>query len=168
MKRLYIDCDGVLADFDGGFERMFGMPPKAYEEMHGIEEFWRAIRHARPGFYLTLRLLPETRELMTAVSDLRPIILTGCPRGGWAETQKLRWARKHFPGIPMVTCMASDKRLYCQPGDVLVDDLEKYRHLWEKAGGKFILHRDVPSTMRQINASFWRERLVGWIKRRFR
>ena len=27
-----------------------------------------------------------------------------------------------------------------QPGDILIDDWPKYKHLWEEAGGIFILH----------------------------
>ena len=30
-KQIYIDCDGVLADFDKGAEKVLGMPPKVFE-----------------------------------------------------------------------------------------------------------------------------------------
>lgn len=139
-RRLYLDCDGVLADFDRAFEERFGHPPRAYEASHGPKVFWRNIKEEAPDFYRTLPLMPGARELFDSVAHLRPIILTGCPLGGWAEMQKLAWAAEHFPGTPMVTCMSKDKRLYCRPGDILVDDYLKYRHLWEEAGGVFIHH----------------------------
>jgi len=28
-------------------------------------------------------------DLFEAVAPMRPVILTGCPRGGWAQPQKL-------------------------------------------------------------------------------
>lgn len=161
LRRIYLDCDGVLADFDRAFEATFGHPPRAYEEAKGSETFWRDIRAEAPTFYRDLPLMPDALELFEAVAYMRPIILTGCPRGGWAEPQKLAWAAEHFPGIPMVTCRSRDKRLYCHPGDVLIDDYLKYRPLWEEALGVFIHHQNAAESMaalRQIIASPHRDR----------
>lgn len=138
QRRVYLDCDGVLADFDAAFAARFGHPPRSYEATHGSKVFWENIRDDAPDFYRTLPLMPQARELFQAVEHLRPIILTGCPMGGWAEPQKLAWAAEHFPGTPMIVCMSKDKRHYCKPGDVLIDDYLKYRDLWEQAGGTFI------------------------------
>ena len=154
MKQLYLDCDGVLADFDGGFEAQFGVTPRAYEASHGSRAFWRDIRTKAPRFYLFLPLLPDARALYEAVRHLKPTILTGCPGGGWAEAQKVAWAGVHFPDVPMITCAAREKRRYCRPGDVLVDDREKYRGLWEEAGGTFVLHRSAAASIPQVLAAF--------------
>lgn len=157
MKRLYLDCDGVLADFDGAFQERFGHPSRSYEARHGTPAFWRDLRREAPQFYLFLPLLPDARTLFDAVAHLRPTILTGCPSGGWAEPQKVAWAGVHFPGTPIITCMARDKSRYCQPGDVLVDDREKYRSLWEDAGGLFILHRSAADSIPRVLAAFEHE-----------
>jgi hypothetical protein len=154
MSRLYLDCDGVLADFDGAFEEQFGLPPRAYEAKHGIGAFWRDLRRQAPQFYLFLPLKADARELHDAVKHLEPTILTGCPSGGWAEPQKVAWAGVHFPGTPIITCMARDKRTYCQPGDVLVDDQAKHREPWTEAGGVFVLHRSAAETIPQVLAVF--------------
>jgi len=148
--QLYLDCDGVLADFDRAFAEAFGHPPRVYEERRGSKVFWRNIREEAKDFYRHLPLMEGARELYAAVAHLRPIILTGCPLGGWAEMQKIEWAREHFPGVPLIPCMSKDKRLYCRPGDALVDDYLKYRDLWEAAGGTFIHHIDVGSSIKAI------------------
>jgi hypothetical protein len=153
-KRLFLDCDGVLADFDGAFTARFGHPPRAYEARHGSAALWRDIRKEQPLFYLYLPLLPDARELYDAVAHLEPTILTGCPAGGWAEPQKVAWAGVHFPGVPMITCLSRDKREHCRPGDVLVDDYAKYRSLWEEAGGVFILHRSAAESIPQVLGEF--------------
>lgn len=145
--QLFLDCDGVLADFDAAFEAAFGHPPRAYEDKHGPTAFWRNIREEAKEFYRHLPLMSDGRQLYEGVAHLRPIILTGCPLGGWAEPQKLAWAAEHFPGVPMVTCMSRDKRTYCRPGDILIDDYLKYRHLWEEAGGTFIHHTGAASSI---------------------
>lgn len=147
--RLYLDCDGVLADFNTGFEEKFETTAEEYEDTLGTKEFWKAIRQDL-NFFGTLPLMEGAIELYVAVAQLRPIILTGCPFGNWAEHQKFGWRDKHFPGVPMVTCLSRNKRNFCQPGDILVDDITKYQHLWEEAGGTFILHTSAESTINQL------------------
>ena len=44
--RLFLDADGVLAGFDEGARRLFGMTPAAFEARHGKREFWRRIANA--------------------------------------------------------------------------------------------------------------------------
>jgi hypothetical protein len=36
------------------------------------------------------------------------------------------------------------------PGDVLVDDRENHRHLWESAGGIFVHHKSAEDSLRQL------------------
>ena len=144
--QLFLDCDGVLADFESAAEQVFDMPTAQARQHLGLRQFWDTL-HRQPDFYGSLPLLPDARILFDAVDHLRPMILTGCPLGGWAEEQKRRWAAKHFPGTPIITCMAREKSLYMQPGDLLVDDLVRNRDLWEEAGGIFLHHTSAASTL---------------------
>ncbi len=153
MRQLYLDCDGVLADFDRGATAILGMKPKAFEHRHGLGRFWQKLAQA-PDFYFSLPLLPDAMQLFDAVKHLDPIILTGLPRGNWAADQKMRWAAEHFPGVRMITCMARDKRNHAREGDVLVDDMEKYRHLWEQAGGIFVHHRSAAESIEALRDYF--------------
>ena len=153
MPQLYLDCDGVLADFDKGAEAVLGMKPKAFQHRFNIGRMWAKLAGA-PDFYGTLPLMPGAMRLFDAVKHLEPIILTGLPRGNWAADQKVRWAAKHFPGTRIITCMAVDKRNHAQAGDVLVDDTLKHRHLWEEAGGIFVHHRDVDETLKELAELF--------------
>jgi hypothetical protein len=150
-RQIYLDCDGVLADFDKGAEAIFGMPPATFETRHGAGEFWRRLT-AADGFFEHLDLLPDAQRLFEAVKPKAPIILTGMPRGRWAEPQKRRWARRHFPGVPVIATMAALKREHCHPGDVLVDDRDKHRHLWENEGGIFIHHKSARSSIAELRA----------------
>lgn len=149
-RRVYLDCDGVLADFDQGFINLTGMKPSIYEDTYGTKRFWQAIRNST-NFFGTLPLMPQAQELYNAVAHERPIILTGCPFGNWAEHQKFKWRDKHFNGVPMVTCLSRNKKDYCQPGDILVDDTIKYRHLWEQAGGIFIQYINAEQAIEELN-----------------
>jgi hypothetical protein len=152
MPRLFLDCDGVLADFDGYATGLLGMAPREFEARHGRGRFWSRIA-GHEDFFRKLPLMADARELWDAVAHLRPIILTGVPRGGWAAPQKMRWAAEHFPQARMITTMARDKRDHMEnPGDVLVDDLPKHRVLWEGAGGLFVHHRSARTTLRELKA----------------
>lgn len=152
-RRLYLDCDGVLADFDAGVRALTGLGPQEYIDRHGMGRFWKQLALA-PGFYAGLPLMPDARELFDAVRHLNPVILTGLPRGNWAAPQKVRWAAEHFPGTRIVTVMAVDKRNHCTEGDVLVDDTVKHRLLWEEAGGIFIHHRSARESIEALRAYF--------------
>ena len=147
--QLFLDCDGVLADFDSAAEKVFGMPAREAEHKLGLKTFWRKLR-AHEDFYGKLPLMPDARNLFDAVKHLNPIILTGCPLGRWAESQKHRWAAAHFPGTKMITCMAREKRMHMKPGDVLVDDSLKFRGVWEEAGGVLIHHTSADQTIAEL------------------
>jgi hypothetical protein len=153
VRQLYLDCDGVLADFNKGAAAVLGLHPRAFEKRHGPGRFWQKLATA-PDFYFGLPLMDDAMELFEAVRHLDPVILTGLPRGGWAADQKVRWAAKFFPGTRIITTAARDKRDHARPGDVLVDDQEKHRHLWEEAGGVFIHHRNARATLDELKRYF--------------
>ena len=152
-RQLYLDCDGVLADFDKGATAALGLHPRAFEKRHGIGRFWQKLATA-PDFYFGLPLMPDAMRLFEAVRHLDPIILTGLPRGNWAADQKVRWAAQYFPGTRIITTMARDKRDHAKEGDVLVDDQLRHRHLWEEVGGVFVHHRNAEDTLAELALYF--------------
>ena len=153
MPQLYLDCDGVLADFDRGAATILGMSPAKFQQRYNPGLFWKKLASA-PDFYGSLPLMEGAVRLFEAVRHLEPIILTGLPRGAWAAPQKVKWASEHFPGTRIITCMAVDKRNHAAEGDVLVDDMLKHRHLWEEAGGIFVHHSNVDETLEELAKIF--------------
>src|SRR5690348_6493457 len=151
--RLFLDADGVLADFDEGARRLLGMTPRQYEASHGRGAFWKRLAQAK-NFYGTLPEMDDARMLFDAVKQLEPTILTGLPLGKWAAPQKIDWAAEHFPGVPIITCMARDKHKHMNRGDVLVDDRENHRAAYEQAGVVFVHHKNAKDTIRQLSKIF--------------
>jgi hypothetical protein len=151
--RLFLDADGVLADFDEGAKRLLGMYPREYERKHGRGAFWKRLANAN-NFYGTLPEMADARRLFDAVKHLKPTILTGLPLGNWAAPQKVEWAAAHFPGVPIITCMARDKHKHMKPGDVLVDDRENHRAAYEAAGVVFVHHQNAEDSLRQLARIF--------------
>lgn len=150
MPHLFLDCDGVLADFDAGARAVLdGLTPIEFQSRHSRGEFWKRLART-PGFYANLPLMTDAQMLFDAVEHLHPTILTGLPLGNWAAPQKVAWAEHHFPGTPIITTMARDKFRHMTGADVLVDDRADHRTAWEDAGGTFIHHRDARSSLMQL------------------
>jgi hypothetical protein len=149
MAQLYLDLDGVLLDFDALATRVLGMPPGKFEDKYGSKLFWKKLQDF-PDFYFHLDLMSDTEKLYLNTLSCKPVILTGLPKGGWATDQKERSVAKHFPGTPLITCMARHKCDYCKPGDVLIDDRPKYKSYWEDKGGIFIVHTSADSSLKQL------------------
>lgn len=140
---LFVDLDGVLADFDRRVRELFGALPRDLPP----RVMWPRLARV-PGFYEHLDWLPGARDFWLALADLQPAILTGLPLGNWAEVQKRAWCRRELgPAVPVITCLSREKHLAARPlvrpgtRPVLVDDRASLQEAWEAAGGVFILHR---------------------------
>ena len=147
--QLFLDCDGVLANFVQGATNLLGMHPSVFEDKYGEAEMWNRIE-AYHDFFGELEPLPDSYELFDAVKHLNPVILTGRPRGEWAIEQKLKFRDKYYPGTEMIVCRSRDKIKYAKPGDVIVDDWKKWQHLWERGGGIWVLHKNAKDSIRQL------------------
>lgn len=145
MVKVFLDCDGVLADFDGHCEAVFGEKP--VREEGETKDRLKAQMRAHGSFYRDLPLKSDAMRLYEALAHANPVILTGCPEGGWAEPQKVAWAAEHFPGVPILTCRSSQKYKHARHYSLLIDDYLKYAGLWRDAGGIFLHHKDTERTL---------------------
>jgi beta-phosphoglucomutase-like phosphatase (HAD superfamily) len=160
MKRLFLDCDGVLADFNTAMLTHFGMSFAQLKEKVGYDEAWVFLRTSKNRFYRDLPLMPGAIQFYEAVKHLKPTILTGAHEGDGYEndkTDKVEWTAHHFPSVPTIVCLSEEKHLFMSPGDVLVDDRLKYRHLWEAAGGVFVHYQTPDQALKEINRIFYTE-----------
>src|SRR5689334_10488276 len=74
--RLFLDLDGVLADFDRGVHAATGARP---EELP-LKTMWAALATV-PAFFETLELMRDAEALWQFRAPHRPTILTGLPLG---------------------------------------------------------------------------------------
>jgi hypothetical protein len=152
--RLFLDLDGVLADFDAGVFRATGHLPADL----GDRRMWPILART-PGFYDTLPWIADGRGLWAFALPHRPVIVTGLPLGKWAEPQKRAWcARELGPEVPVITCPSREKgkqaAALLEPGEVmvLVDDRLKVQQNWEDAGGLFVLHTSAAASIEALRA----------------
>ena len=151
MTRLFLDMDGVLADFGTGYGNKFGS--KADKTADNVD--WNLVR-STPNFYRDLPPMPDLAELWAYAKLLKPIVLTGVPISvDEAVSNKRAWVDKHLgTDVPMIGCLSKEKYLHGQPGDVLVDDWEKHQQAWLTMGGVWITHTSAASTIERLNTLF--------------
>jgi hypothetical protein len=149
--KVFLDCDGVLADFDRVAFDLCGKTPRLAEDKAEAAKIWKALR-GQPDFFFMLPKMHDADILVQGVRALGfdPVILTGVPLWEEAEEQKLCWGREHFPSLKMVTCRSSEKSLQCERGDVLIDDWDRYKSNWENSGGVFILHKSAEESLKAL------------------
>ncbi len=147
--QIFVDMDGVLADFDTHYEAVFGY--RASKLADNVD--WKAVR-AVDGFYLAMPPMLDMQDLWACVAPFKPVILTGIPSSvSEAAENKREWARKNIgPDVDVICCRSSEKFLYARRDDVLIDDWEKYRHLWIGAGGQWITHVSAAESIAALDA----------------
>ncbi len=150
MRKLFLDLDGVMADFDGAFPAEFGLDHRTMAD----DDMWLKI-NSHPTFFRDLPLLPGALAFFRAAEHYHPIILTACPKSSYAHVaaQKRAWVREHLSTEVLVLPVlgGSSKPLFMHaPGDILIDDFRRNTEAWVAAGGVAILHRDFDVTRRQL------------------
>lgn len=151
--KVYLDLDGVMADFDAGFVRLFGRIPH-----HDMTDAEWAIVHADGDFFETLPLCQGAMGLFNSLpADLS--VLTACPRSNYQDVarQKRNWVRKHLgQHVTVLPVLGShNKPLFMHsPGDILIDDYGKNCREWQAAGGIAIKHEGVLSTIQQFKEHY--------------
>lgn len=148
--RLYVDLDGVMADFDKYFEDTFGMQSSKIDD----PSLWKFINN-HGNFFINLPLMPEALDFFRSIEHLNPTILTACPKSNYTTSavQKRQWVYKHLSqDITVIPMMGGkNKCLFMHaPGDILIDDFEKNCIPWREHGGYAILHKNFESTKKQL------------------
>ena len=145
--QVFLDLDGVFADFDARVKRLTGKHPDHLDRNH----LWKAINRDK-RFFAELELIEGCMQLWEATRDLEPVFLTGAPSSRVFQEQKREWVARIFG--PEFTVHVVPKRLkqdYSGPGKILIDDTPDNIAQWEARGGHGILHAgDHASTVRAL------------------
>lgn len=140
FPNIYLDLDGVMADFDAHFPAMFGVN---HREMLD-DDMWAKI-NAHPSYFRDMPVCEGAKEFFARIAWLNPIILTACPKSNYPHVarQKREWVREHLsPDCHILPVMGGrNKCLFMHAeGDILIDDFRKNIAAWEDEGGVGILH----------------------------
>jgi 5'(3')-deoxyribonucleotidase len=153
--KIYLDLDGVVADFDKRFRDLSGMAPSDYESKNGKNAFWDFIdvKH-KVAFWVGIPPMPQAKTLVDYVSQHDYEVLTAPSIKKQSVLGKNLWVRNHtgklFPSKPKVNFRFAKEKHKVKPNltqyDILIDDKASTIDNWESAGGTGILFTSTPQT----------------------
>ena len=151
ISSIYLDMDGVIADFEKRYSEIFDISPKLtrnekefkgyFDKFIANEEFMNLdlMPGAMEGIDF-LRKAPVPTQILSSTSDEKNYDAI--------SKQKLIWLEKH--GITFHPLFVPGKRhkyKYAATDRIIIDDTESVISDWIKAGGIGILHKDWPTTL---------------------
>jgi len=152
MPHLYLDMDGVQADFFGAWADKHNVSHwKAIQDKEGeIEELAHSTPEEVYNFFRNLRPLPGGMEIVKWAQDNKiPYTVLSAPlRGPYADASKQAkrdWLDEFHPGSSDSAIFTSRKQQYAITDgvrNVLVDDFGPYIQRWTDAGGIPVKHED--------------------------
>jgi len=144
--RVYLDMDGVLADFFSEWSRLAGVDH--YKDINNAEESLQLVRD-QPTFWIDLPMLPNARSLVkTVIENYGEYRICSTPLAGDERSKpgKIAWIKKHFSDMPPVeivlTHSKADRALEDGAPNILVDDYGVNISKWRAAGGIGIKYDD--------------------------
>ena len=161
MRRIFVDLDGVMSDFDGFFLQEFGVETKDVTK----KEMWKAI-NSYDRFFTKLPLMSGAISLYRqAINHLHlynadeVIILTSAGTSNYAAVaeQKKAWVKEHLDENVLVICVKDglDKASMVQnKGDILIDDWRLNCEAWEAAGGVAIKYENATQAIHDLRELF--------------
>jgi hypothetical protein len=157
---LYLDMDGVLANFNKKFLAIQSQLPDHKKFADAV------VLHK---IFLDLEFMPDTQELLNHVSKLHGInveILTSMGtfdpfRGQEAKQQKMAWLNKNnIPYKPNFVRTKTEKAQYAHPKAILIDDSVGCISPFIRANGHGILHVNASETISILDSTILQIRAV--------
>jgi 5'(3')-deoxyribonucleotidase len=155
VKRIFIDMDGVLADFNTGVETLTGREfPNTDQGHNDYDERKEELTNKR-----LFRMLPPMPDMYDLIGYVRHTglpweILTaaGVVNRELVVFDKNEWIKEHVSPTVVVTCTmsGSQKGMFAIKGSVLIDDRKQNLDAWEAHGGIGILHTSAEDTINQL------------------
>lgn len=163
---IYLDMDGVLADFDSGAKELVGTSWRT----EIVKPNWGKLGEY-PSLFSLLTPMENAKELFLKCCEItedidRVQILTALPNKviiTHAVEDKINWAHRYIhPEIKVnFGPYAQDKQNYVKHSeDMLIDDMEININQWRNKGGKGILHFSVEETLKFLEKEWYDDRRI--------
>jgi hypothetical protein len=168
---IYCDMDGVLCDFDLGYEKLTGMST-AEANAKGKSYFWELFRKGvgknEKDFWSNLPWQPGGEKLWKTIQKYQPNILSSpavdfslpsnqqlSPEYNQAIQGKKEWIAKNLTNVgEEIFVPAVQKAKFAAPNHILIDDMEKNITAWKAAGGIGILHKNATDTINTLKEKY--------------
>ena len=145
-SEVYVDMDGVLADFFGAWKKLVGTD---WREIKDLDSALQKIRD-KDDFWLNIPVTSNAMNLLSLIKELKGkynILSAPLPNDPNAEPHKREWVKKNLSAFPpSKVIITSNKSVHATQPDgtpnILIDDFGKNIAKWESAGGVGFKHKD--------------------------
>jgi PAS domain-containing protein len=147
--KVYLDMDGVIADFDRRFEDISGMKPHEFESKFGKKAFWNLIdEDNKISFWVGIKPMEGASKLVNAVKKYNYELLTSPSAKKQSYLGKILWVRNHrdiLGGKPKINFRKAKEKHNIKSklssNDILIDDRDDTIERWNNAGGTGIHYK---------------------------
>ncbi len=156
---IYLDMDGVVADFDKRFNDLSGMMPQDYVNKNGLNDFWDFIdeKH-KVAFWRGIELMPDAQKLVKYVEQHPFEMLTAPSIKKQSVIGKGLWVKDKVGTLystkPKVTYRSAKQKHTVKPKltkfDILIDDKGSTIDRWDAAGGTAILYQNANQVINDL------------------
>ena len=156
VRQIFLDMDGVLADFESQIALMLGKKVWNDDAGHNTYDLHKRELTAKHMFR-QMNPLPDAWMLTDWClnSGIHTEIQTaaGTVNRELVVRDKIEWIREHInPYWTIIpTFKGSQKAAFAHKKAVLIDDRDRNIDCWVKAGGIGILHTTADNTIAQLN-----------------
>jgi PAS domain-containing protein len=169
MNTIYLDMDGVVADWNAGVGDFIGYRLDDPTAMYSPSD-WEKIRNNQ-RIFRQLPKMPQADDMVNLARQFRDeagyelLFLTAIPHYNdvhWAFWDKVLWAQERYPDIPVhFGPYSEDKQNHCKSSDILVDDRIDNCQQWESVGGITVrVTKDYQKALDQVAELFLEARKV--------
>ena len=151
ITKIYLDMDGVIADFDKKYKELYNIAPKEADTYKTFDKFFTTFIAERQ--FAKLDLMPDAMVLINYLRSLSipTEILSSTSserRDAEIREQKVEWLHKHNLTFPINLVPGKRlKRNFSNPSSILIDDTAQNIDQWRAEGGVGILHTDALTTI---------------------
>ena len=169
---IFCDMDGVLVNFDKGYQDLTGMSTH-HVDAQGKKEFWKAFRQglensgeSEKHYWANLDWQPGGKELWDYIKEYNPYILTAPSvnfdlpydqryNREYNESMqgKLEWVQRLSNMRKIYFASAVNKPKFAGSNKILIDDRKDTIDSWNANGGIGILHTSAENTIKQLKES---------------
>jgi hypothetical protein len=166
---IFCDMDGVLVNFDKGYQDLTGMSTH-HVDAQGKKEFWKAFRQglensgeSEKHYWANLDWQPGGKELWDYIKEYNPYILTAPSvnfdlpydqryNREYNESMqgKLEWVQRLSNMRKIYFASAVNKPKLAGSNKILIDDRKDTIDSWNANGGIGILHTSAENTIKQL------------------
>jgi len=145
-SEVFVDMDGVLADFFGAWKRLVG---KDWRNIDDIDDALQRIRD-KDDFWLKIPKTANALNLLSLIKKLKGkynILSAPLANDPNSEPHKRQWIAKNLKAFPpsKVYITADKSKFATQPDgtpNILIDDFGQNINKWQAAGGVGFKHKD--------------------------